>query len=118
VTMSGGCGPEYWVYTRREILDPQREAIGAALGRMGYGEVDEVRAGKTFVIEPHSPGVPLERLLGAAERGGVSTREVELVGGDRLVGRADGGGFELAVETCMEPGGSLCPGRSIFELDL
>lgn len=42
------------VYPRREILDPQGKAIGAALDRMGYGEVDQVRAGKTFTIELHA----------------------------------------------------------------
>jgi phosphoribosylformylglycinamidine synthase subunit PurS len=36
------------VMPRPEILDPQGKAIGAALGRLGFGEVEEVRAGKSF----------------------------------------------------------------------
>lgn len=38
------------VYPRREILDPQGKAIGGALARLGFGEVVEVRAGKSFEI--------------------------------------------------------------------
>ncbi len=39
------------VYPREEILDPQGKAICEALGRVGFHEVEEVRAGKSFDIE-------------------------------------------------------------------
>jgi len=39
------------VYPRAEILDPQGKAICQALGRVGFDEVREVRAGKSFDIE-------------------------------------------------------------------
>ena len=39
------------VYPRREVLDPQGKAIGQALARIGFEEVREVRAGKSFEIE-------------------------------------------------------------------
>jgi len=39
------------VYPRREVLDPQGKAIGQALARVGFDEVREVRAGKSFTIE-------------------------------------------------------------------
>ena len=39
------------VYPRAEILDPQGKAICQALGRVGFEEVQEVRAGKSFDIE-------------------------------------------------------------------
>lgn len=39
------------VYPRREVLDPQGKAIGQALMRIGFDEVREVRAGKSFTIE-------------------------------------------------------------------
>jgi len=39
------------VYPRREILDPQGKAICNALNRLGFEEVSEVRAGKSFDIE-------------------------------------------------------------------
>ncbi len=39
------------VYPRREILDPQGKAIRNALHRVGFEEVSEVRAGKSFEIE-------------------------------------------------------------------
>ncbi|MCP4204451.1 MAG: phosphoribosylformylglycinamidine synthase subunit PurS [bacterium] len=39
------------VYPRREILDPQGKAICNALNRVGFDEVTEVRAGKSFEIE-------------------------------------------------------------------
>ncbi len=38
------------VYPRPEILDPQGKAIGDALGRLGFSQVLEVRAGKSFDI--------------------------------------------------------------------
>ncbi|HVS15487.1 MAG TPA: phosphoribosylformylglycinamidine synthase subunit PurS [Thermoanaerobaculia bacterium] len=36
------------VMPRPEILDPQGKAIGSALARLGFAEVEEVRAGKCF----------------------------------------------------------------------
>jgi phosphoribosylformylglycinamidine synthase len=39
------------VYPRREILDPQGKAIQGALARLGFPEVAEVRAGKSFEID-------------------------------------------------------------------
>lgn len=38
------------VYPRREILDPQGKAIQGALKGLGFDQVDEVRAGKSFEI--------------------------------------------------------------------
>jgi phosphoribosylformylglycinamidine synthase PurS subunit len=38
------------VYPRREILDPQGKAIRDALSRVGFGGVEDVRAGKSFEI--------------------------------------------------------------------
>lgn len=38
------------VYPRREVLDPQGIAIRNALGRLGFEEVEDVRAGKSFEI--------------------------------------------------------------------
>jgi phosphoribosylformylglycinamidine synthase subunit PurS len=39
------------VYPRKEVLDPQGKAIGHALARIGFDEVRDVRAGKSFEIE-------------------------------------------------------------------
>ena len=39
------------VYPRREILDPQGKPIQGALSRIGFSEVREVRAGKSFEID-------------------------------------------------------------------
>lgn len=39
------------VYPRKEILDPQGKAIRGALERIGFPEVREVRAGKSFEID-------------------------------------------------------------------
>ncbi len=39
------------VYPRPEILDPQGKAIGEALGRLGFSNVLDVRAGKSFEVE-------------------------------------------------------------------
>ena len=38
------------VTPRREIPDPEGEAIRAALGRLGFEQVSEVRAGRSFEI--------------------------------------------------------------------
>jgi phosphoribosylformylglycinamidine synthase len=55
------------VMPRPEILDPQGKAIGSALERLGLGEVEEVRAGKSFDLVLHaadraSAEVQLERM--------------------------------------------------------
>ena len=39
------------VFPRPEILDPQGKAIAAALARLGFDQVGEVRAGKSFDIQ-------------------------------------------------------------------
>lgn len=39
------------VFPRKEILDPQGKAIRGALERLGFPEVREVRAGKSFDID-------------------------------------------------------------------
>jgi phosphoribosylformylglycinamidine synthase PurS subunit len=39
------------VYPRREILDPQGKAIRDALARVGFDDVEDVRAGKSFEIQ-------------------------------------------------------------------
>ena len=39
------------VMPKAEILDPQGQAIAAALGRLGHGGVSEVRQGKRFELE-------------------------------------------------------------------
>ena len=38
------------VYPRPEILDPQGKAIAAALARLGFEGVADVRAGKSFEV--------------------------------------------------------------------
>ena len=38
------------VYPRREVLDPQGKAIRQALAGIGFAEVEDVRAGKSFEI--------------------------------------------------------------------
>ncbi len=38
------------VYPRPEILDPQGKAIAGALSRLGFKQIAEVRAGKSFEI--------------------------------------------------------------------
>jgi phosphoribosylformylglycinamidine synthase len=42
------------VIPRPEILDPQGKAIAAALDRVGFGDVAQVRAGKSFDIRLES----------------------------------------------------------------
>ncbi len=39
------------VMPKAGILDPQGKAIAAALGRLGYRAVHDVRAGKVFRVE-------------------------------------------------------------------
>lgn len=52
------------VMPRPEILDPQGKAIGSALGRLGFAEVEQVRAGKSFdlVVAAADRGSARERL--------------------------------------------------------
>lgn len=38
------------VYPRREVLDPQGKAIRQALAGIGFDQVEDVRAGKSFEI--------------------------------------------------------------------
>lgn len=46
----GGIRARVLVYPRPEILDPQGKAIGDALGRLGFDQVRDVRAGKSFEV--------------------------------------------------------------------
>jgi phosphoribosylformylglycinamidine synthase len=39
------------VTLKNGVLDPQGKAVGDALGRLGFGEVGEVRVGKTIELE-------------------------------------------------------------------
>jgi len=52
------------VMPRPEILDPQGKAIGSALERLGFAEVEQVRAGKSFDLVVAAPdrGSARERL--------------------------------------------------------
>jgi phosphoribosylformylglycinamidine synthase len=43
------------VMLRREIHDPQGEAIARACRRLGFGQVLEVRQGKRFEVELDGP---------------------------------------------------------------
>lgn len=58
------------VYPRREILDPQGKAICTALNRVGFDEVSEVRAGKSFEveIEAGSEAIARDRLQQMCEK--------------------------------------------------
>ncbi len=38
------------VYPRAEALDPQGQAVAAALARVGFDQVREVRAGKSYQL--------------------------------------------------------------------
>ncbi len=76
------------VYPRREILDPQGKAIQGALARIGFPEVKEVRAGKSFEIDlgvddAQAAGEKLaamcEKLLANTV---VEEYRIEVVGGD------------------------------------
>ena len=54
------------VMPRAGILDPQGKAIAAALGRLGYAAVHDVRAGKVFRVEVDAPDIDAAREAGAA----------------------------------------------------
>lgn len=58
------------VFPRPEILDPQGKAITEGLHRIGFSEVAEVRAGKSFEIEidVDDEGAALRRLEEMCER--------------------------------------------------
>lgn len=58
------------IFPRAEILDPQGKAIGDALARLGFGQVREVRAGKSFdvVLAGVDPGKAGELLRRMAEK--------------------------------------------------
>lgn len=49
------------VYPRPEILDPQGAAVTAALGRLGFGEVTDVRVGKSLELVLDSTDVDAAR---------------------------------------------------------
>ncbi len=51
------------VYPRREVLDPQGQAIRDALRRVGFGQVEDVRAGKSFEVALAASGTEAEELL-------------------------------------------------------
>lgn len=57
------------VHPRPEILDPQGAAIAAALVRLGFDDVREVRAGKSLEIELEGddPAHARERLAAMCE---------------------------------------------------
>jgi phosphoribosylformylglycinamidine synthase len=42
---------EVRVYPKAGVLDPQGRAIASALERLGHGSVEDVRAGKIFLID-------------------------------------------------------------------
>lgn len=48
------------VRLKREVLDPQGDAVRRALGTMGFGTVTGVRIGKIIEIEL-GPGAPRDR---------------------------------------------------------
>ncbi len=76
------------VYPRREILDPQGKAIRGALARIGFDEVKEVRAGKSFEIDLGADDAQAagERLAQMCEKLLANTvveeYRIEILGGD------------------------------------
>jgi phosphoribosylformylglycinamidine synthase subunit PurS len=54
------------VIPRAGILDPQGKAIAAALDRLGYTAVHDVRAGKVFRVEIDAADPQAAREAGAA----------------------------------------------------
>jgi phosphoribosylformylglycinamidine synthase len=58
------------VMPKAEILDPQGKAVRAALGRLGYDKVLDVRQGKRFEIEIDGPAddETLARIAEMAEK--------------------------------------------------
>ncbi len=91
------------VYPRREVLDPQGKAIRQALAGIGFAEVEDVRAGKSFEITlgEADPGRAGERLEAMCEKLLANTvvedYEIELLDGVTAAGAASahaGGGGE------------------------
>ncbi|MEM6792828.1 MAG: phosphoribosylformylglycinamidine synthase subunit PurS [Acidobacteriota bacterium] len=76
------------VYPRPEILDPQGKAVTASLDRLGFGQVEEVRVGKSFdiVLQAESEEQAREALARMADKilanGVVEDFEVEILDGD------------------------------------
>lgn len=56
------------VMPKPEILDPQGKAVGAALARLGFSDVEQVRQGKRFeiTVEGEVTDAVLERVREAA----------------------------------------------------
>ena len=54
------------VMPRAGILDPQGKAIAAALSRLGYAAVHDVRAGKVFRVEIDAQDAEAAKAAGAA----------------------------------------------------
>ena len=77
---------EITVVPRAGILDPQGKAIAAALSRLGYGGVHDVRAGKLFRVEIDAADAEAARKAGRAmaetllANPGIEDFEVEVVG--------------------------------------
>ena len=59
-----------FVTLKEGVLDPQGQAVGRTLKRLGYDEVDSVRIGKFVEVELNSedPNKALERLTLMCER--------------------------------------------------
>jgi len=85
------------VYPRREVLDPQGKAIRHALAGIGFAEVEDVRAGKSFEITlgEDDPGRAGERLEAMCEKLLANTvvedYEIELMDGAAAPGAAGPG---------------------------
>jgi phosphoribosylformylglycinamidine synthase subunit PurS len=45
-----------YVTLKRGVLDPQGQAVKQALGRLGFGGVEEVRIGKFLEVQLAAPG--------------------------------------------------------------
>ncbi len=62
-----------YVVSKRTVLDPQGQAIGNALKKLGHAGVEDVRQGKYFILS-------LDDALGAE----AAKAEVERIGSDVL----------------------------------
>jgi phosphoribosylformylglycinamidine synthase len=47
----GAMKAHVWVMPKRTVLDPQGQTIQHALSGLGYGQVQDVRQGKFFVLQ-------------------------------------------------------------------
>jgi phosphoribosylformylglycinamidine synthase len=85
------------VYPRREILDPQGKAIRNALAGIGFDQVEDVRAGKSFEIT----------LSGKAARAGGRPRELLTAMCERLLANSvvEDYAIELSEEEAGEQDG-------------